>query len=122
MKLRLSIVALFVSSLNASAQNAGFWVDQGDAPIIVHRMSPDGRQLLDEGLTVYTGPVAEGTKFLKRKGYYYLIIPGGWAGLADLSTCEKRLRTIRTAHRTRTRVDLGQWPSEKRILGYNQTV
>ncbi len=49
-------------------------------PIIVHRMSPDGRQLLDEGVTVYTGPVAEGTKFLKRNGYYYLIIPEGGVG------------------------------------------
>ena len=49
-------------------------------PIIVHRMSPDGRQLLDDGVTVYTGPVAEGTKFLKRNGYYYLIIPEGGVG------------------------------------------
>ena len=70
-----------------------FWDDDGKAylgrsqwgagPIIVHRMSPDGRELLDDGVTVYTGPVAEGTKWLKRDGYYYLIIPeggveGGW--------------------------------------------
>jgi beta-xylosidase len=32
---------------------------------------------LDEGRTVYQGPVAEGTKFLKRNGYYYLLIPEG---------------------------------------------
>lgn len=67
-----------------------FWDDDGQAylgrsrhragPIIVHRMSADGRQLLDEGVTVYTGPVAEGTKFLKRNGYYYLIIPEGGVG------------------------------------------
>ena len=66
------------------------WDDDGQAylgrsrhragPIIVHRMSPDGRQLLDDGVTVYTGPVAEGTKFLKRNGYYYLIIPEGGVG------------------------------------------
>ena len=49
-------------------------------PIIVHKMSPDGKQLLDEGVTVYTGPVAEGTKFLKRNGWYYLIIPEGGVG------------------------------------------
>ena len=70
-----------------------FWDDDGKAylgrsqhgagPIIVHKMSPDGRQLLDDGVTVYTGPVAEGTKFLKKDGWYYLIIPeggveGGW--------------------------------------------
>lgn len=64
-----------------------FWDDDGQAylgrsrhragPIIVHKMSADGRQLLDEGVTVYQGPVAEGTKFLKRNGYYYLIIPEG---------------------------------------------
>ena len=64
-----------------------FWDDDGQAylgrsqygagPIIIHRMSTDGRTLLDDGVTVYTGPVAEGTKFLKRDGYYYLIIPEG---------------------------------------------
>jgi beta-xylosidase len=43
-------------------------------------MSADGKQLLDEGVTVYTGPVAEGTKFLKRNGWYYLIIPEGGVG------------------------------------------
>lgn len=49
----------------------------GAGPIIVHRMSPDGRYLLTEGDTVYRGPVAEGTKWLKCNGYYYLIIPEG---------------------------------------------
>ena len=67
-----------------------FWDDDGQAylgrsqhgagPIIVHRMSPDGKTLLDEGKTVYTGPVAEGTKFMKRNGWYYLIIPEGGVG------------------------------------------
>lgn len=67
-----------------------FWDEDGQAylgrsrhragPIIVHRMSDDGRQLLDDGVTVYTGPVAEGTKFMKRNGYYYLIIPEGGVG------------------------------------------
>ena len=67
-----------------------FWDEDGKAylgrsrhgagPIIVHRMSDDGRELLDEGVTVYTGPVAEGTKWLKRNGYYYLIIPEGGVG------------------------------------------
>lgn len=46
-------------------------------PIIVHRMSADGRTLLDDGVTVYTGPVAEGPKWLKRDGYYYIFIPEG---------------------------------------------
>ena len=52
----------------------------GAGPIIVHKMSPDGRQLLDEGVTVYEGPIAEGTKWLKRNGWYYLIIPEGGVG------------------------------------------
>ena len=52
----------------------------GAGPIIVHKLSADGRQLLDSGKTVYEGPVAEGTKFYKRNGYYYLIIPEGGVG------------------------------------------
>ena len=52
----------------------------GAGPIIVHKMSPDGKQLLDEGQTVYEGPIAEGTKWLKRNGWYYLIIPEGGVG------------------------------------------
>jgi beta-xylosidase len=64
-----------------------FWDDDGQAylgrsqygagPIIIHKMTADGKQLLDDGVTVYTGPVAEGTKMMKRDGYYYLIIPEG---------------------------------------------
>lgn len=64
-----------------------FWDDDGNAylgrsqhgagPIIIHRMSPDGTKLLDEGRVVYTGPVAEGTKIHKLNGYYYLSIPEG---------------------------------------------
>lgn len=67
-----------------------FWDEDGQAylgrsqhgagPIIVHRMSADGRTLLDEGRVVYTGPVAEGTKWLKRNGWYYLSIPEGGVG------------------------------------------
>ena len=52
----------------------------GAGPIIVHRMSADGKTLLDEGKTVYEGPIAEGTKFMKRNGWYYLIIPEGGVG------------------------------------------
>lgn len=64
-----------------------FWDDDGKAylgrsihgagPIIIHKMSPDGTTLLDDGVTVYTGPVAEGTKIFKKDGYYYLSIPEG---------------------------------------------
>ena len=67
-----------------------FWDEDGKAylghsrvgagPIIVHRMSADGRELSDDGVTVYTGPVAEGTKIMKRDGWYYLVIPEGGVG------------------------------------------
>ncbi|MBO5634105.1 MAG: glycoside hydrolase 43 family protein [Bacteroidales bacterium] len=56
---------------------------RGAGPIIIHKMSPDGKELLDDGVTVYQGPTAEGTKIHKLDGYYYLSIPeggvrGGW--------------------------------------------
>lgn len=63
------------------------WDDDGNAylahslhgagPIIIHRMSSDGTTLLDDGFTVYTGPVAEGPKMFKRNDYYYISIPEG---------------------------------------------
>ncbi|MBQ8423113.1 MAG: family 43 glycosylhydrolase [Coprobacter sp.] len=63
------------------------WDDNGDAylgrsqlgggPIIIHKMSADGTRLLDDGVTVYNGPTAEGTKMFKKDGYYYLSIPEG---------------------------------------------
>lgn len=52
----------------------------GAGPIIVHKLSNDGKRLLDSGKVVYEGPVAEGTKFYKRNNYYYLIIPEGGVG------------------------------------------
>lgn len=67
-----------------------FWDEDGKAylghsvhgagPIILHRLSEDGTRLLDEGVTVYTGPVAEGTKIHKLNGYYYISIPEGGVG------------------------------------------
>lgn len=64
-----------------------FWDDDGKAylgrsrvgagPIYIHRMSGDGKKLLDDGALVYTGPTAEGTKIYKRGGFYYLSIPEG---------------------------------------------
>jgi beta-glucosidase len=67
-----------------------FWDEDGKAylghsrlgagPIVLHEMSPDGTKLLDEGKTIYDGPVAEGTKFYRLNGYYYLCIPEGGVG------------------------------------------
>ena len=70
-----------------------FWDDDGQAylihskrgagPLILAKMSADGTQLLDEGVTIYSGPTAEGPKLFKRNGYYYISHPeggvsGGW--------------------------------------------
>ena len=64
-----------------------FWDDNGKAylihschgagPLILHEMSSDGTKLLDEGREIYRGKVAEGPKFYKRKGYYYISLPEG---------------------------------------------
>lgn len=52
----------------------------GGGPIIIHRMATDGKSLLDDGVKVYEGPTAEGTKLFKKDGYYYLSIPEGGVG------------------------------------------
>jgi beta-xylosidase len=64
-----------------------FWDDDGQAylvhslkgagPLILHKMSPDGTTLLDDGKEIYRGPVAEGPKVHKRNGYYYISLPEG---------------------------------------------
>ncbi|TFF37799.1 glycoside hydrolase family 43 protein [Mucilaginibacter psychrotolerans] len=76
-----------VKSVSGWEDPCPFWDEDGNAylghsrlgagPIIIHRMSIDGRNLLDSGKIVYEGPVAEGTKIYKRKGKYYIIIPEG---------------------------------------------
>ncbi len=64
-----------------------FWDDDGKAylvhsrvgagPLILHRMSPDGTRLLDDGVEIYRGPVAEGPKLFKHQGWYYISLPEG---------------------------------------------
>lgn len=64
-----------------------FWDDDGQAylvhsklgagPLILHKMSPEGDKLLDDGVEIYRGPVAEGPKFYKRKGWYFISLPEG---------------------------------------------
>lgn len=92
-----------------------FWDEDGQAylgrsrvgagPIIIHRMSPDGKQLLDEGKTVYEGPVAEGTKFLKKDGYYYLSIPEG--GVATGWQTVLKSRNIYGPYESRRCLEMG---------------
>jgi len=50
---------------------------KGAGPLILHRMSPDGTRLLDDGMEVYHGPTAEGPKLFKRNGWYYISLPEG---------------------------------------------
>jgi beta-xylosidase len=73
-----------------------FWDDDGNAYIVhawaksragfnsiltMHRMSPEGDRVLDEGRTVFDGtetqPTIEGPKMYKRDGYYYIFAPAG---------------------------------------------
>jgi len=69
-----------------------FWDDDGQAylvrgavgagPCYIHKMSPDGKKILDNGTMVYQDinrqPVLEGFKFMnKRHGYYYIAAPAG---------------------------------------------
>lgn len=69
-----------------------FWDDDGQAyllrgavgagPAILHKMTPDGTRLLDNGKIIYRDdrkqPVLEGFKFMdKRDGYYYFSAPAG---------------------------------------------
>lgn len=49
----------------------------GGGPIYIHRMSPDGMSLLDNGRVVYEGPTAEGTKIFIKDGEFYISIPEG---------------------------------------------
>ncbi len=70
-----------------------FWDEDGQAylvrsqygagPIYLHKMTEDGKELLDEGTIIYEGEVAEGPKMHKFDGKYYISLPeggvrGGW--------------------------------------------
>lgn len=73
-----------------------FWDDDGNAYLIrgvaksrigyksklfLHKMSSDGKSLLDDGKLVFDGrinyPTIEGPKMFKRNGYYYIFAPAG---------------------------------------------
>ncbi len=81
-----------------------FWDDDGKAylihsktgagPLILHRMSPDGRHVLDEGTTIVDDPehlpVLEGPKLYKRGGYYYIFAPFGGVGSGSQAVLRSR--------------------------------
>lgn len=68
-----------------------FWDDDGTAwlvhsrvgagPLILHRMTPDGTQVLDGGKVIAEDkerlPILEGPKLYKREGWYYIFAPIG---------------------------------------------
>ena len=68
-----------------------FWDDDGEAyllhsmkgagPLILHRMSPDGKSVLDDGKEIVRDPqnlpTLEGPKLYKKNGYYYIFAPFG---------------------------------------------
>jgi len=47
----------------------------GAGPIILHRMTDDGTELLDDGREIYYGKGAEGPKMFKRNGWHYISLP-----------------------------------------------
>jgi len=73
------------------------WDDDGNAYLVhawaksraginsiltVHKMSPDGTKLLDDGVMVYDGrngvaPIIEGPKLYRHNGLYYILAPAG---------------------------------------------
>jgi beta-xylosidase len=67
------------------------WDEDGSAYLVrsklrgdilyLHRMSKDGKKLLDNGTVIFhdekTQPTIEGPKFLKKDGYYYILAPAG---------------------------------------------
>lgn len=71
-----------------------FWDDDGNAyllhgrvgagPLVLHRMSPDGKRVLDDGKVIVDDkkllPTLEGPKLYKRNGYYYIFAPFGGVG------------------------------------------
>ncbi|MEI9851924.1 MAG: glycoside hydrolase 43 family protein [Sphingomonas sp.] len=56
----------------------------GAGPLILHRMAPDGRSVLDAGVLIAEDrinlPVLEGPKLLRRNGWYYIFAPIGGVG------------------------------------------
>jgi len=91
-----------------------FWDDDGNAYLVrgkvradtlyLHRMSEDGKTLLDNGRVIYRNldeqPVIEGPKMLKKDGYYYILAPAG--GVATGWQAVLRARNIYGPYEART--------------------
>lgn len=96
-----------------------FWDDDGRAylvhsregagPLILHRMSADGKTVLDAGKVIVDDPVhlptLEGPKLYKRHGYYYIFAPYG--GVDQGSEAVLRARNIFGPYEFRTVLSRG---------------
>jgi beta-xylosidase len=96
-----------------------FWDDDGSAylvhsrvgagPLILHRMSPDGTKVLDEGEVIVndhlTLPTLEGPKIYKRNGYYYIFAPYGGVGTGSQAVL--RSKNIYGPYESRTVLEQG---------------
>lgn len=80
--------------------------------LVVHGMRPDGTALLDTGVVVFLDslhhPTAEGPKFYKRNGYYWIFAPAG--GVATGWQLALRSRTPRGPYEYRTVLSQGRTP------------
>lgn len=99
-----------------------FWDDDGQAwlvhsrhgagPLILHRMSADGKSVLDAGTVIVEDkqnlPILEGPKFYKRNGYYYIFAPYG--GVEKGAQVALRARDIRGPYEAKTVLAQGSSP------------
>ena len=104
-----------------------FWDDDGQAYLVnafsrmragfrnvlhLHKMSPDGRELLDDGVEIISGhgnyTVIEGPKLYKRNGYYYILAPGG--GVSHGYQIAFRSKNIYGPYESRIVLDRGTTP------------
>jgi beta-xylosidase len=99
-----------------------FWDDDGQAylvhsrkgagPLILHRMSADGKHVLDTGKVIVQDPqnlpTLEGPKLYKRNGYYYIFAPFG--GVAAGSQVVLRSRNIYGPYQHRVVLIQGSTP------------
>lgn len=81
-----------------------FWDDDGKAylihsklhagPLILHRMAPDGKSVLDDGKLIVQDatnlPTLEGPKLYKRNGWYYIFAPMGGVGQGSQAVLRAR--------------------------------
>lgn len=99
-----------------------FWDDDGTAylvhsrtgagPLILHRMAPDGKSVLDAGKVIVQDPehlhTLEGPKIYKRNGWYYIFAPFG--GVSTGAQTVLRSRNIYGPYENRTVLAQGSTP------------